>query len=236
MHKSNSEGFNAIQIITHFDNVPEPEKPAILKPKALGTWLNNIFRLYIDHTACMLTVLSHDTFCPLFLQYYITQYGEHTFFWTFAIKIVSLHLDFIWKPLPSFPFIKRTILTMVRFGLKSWTNSFYLANRFLIQKCKLSQKMTGGWYLTLMMVACSTHCTCYFSLGKRIIGSTANIRRQHGPYPMSSKSTAYQKSPHLTVQTIVYFNTITQDFWRSSLMKNTIKCLRVSVEIRTWCV
>ena len=144
VHKSNSEGFNAIQIITHFDNVPEPEKPAILKPKALGTWLNNIFGLHVDHTARMLTVLSHDTFRPLFLRYCMTQYGEHTFSWTFATKIVSSHLDFVWKPPPSFPFMKRTILTVVRFGSKSWTNSFHLANRFLIQKCKLSQKMTGG--------------------------------------------------------------------------------------------
>ena len=144
VHKSNSEGFNAIQIITHFDNVLESEKPAILKPKALGTWLNNIFGLCVDHTARMLTVLSHDTFCPLFLRYCMTRYGEHTFSWTFATKIVSSHLDFVWKPPPSFPFMKRTILTMVRFSLKSWTNSFHLANRFLIQKCKLSQKMTGG--------------------------------------------------------------------------------------------
>lgn len=90
--------------------------------------------------------------------------------------------------------------------------------------------------MTLMMAAHSTHCACCFSLRKRIIGSMASVRRHHGPYLTIFKLTAYQKSPHLTVWTIVYFNTIIQDFLRSSLMKNTIECLRVSVEIRTWYV
>ena len=35
MQKLNSEEFNAIQIITHFDNVSESEQPVILKPKSL---------------------------------------------------------------------------------------------------------------------------------------------------------------------------------------------------------
>ena len=95
IYKSNSEGFNAIQIITYFNNVLESDKPVILKLKALGTWLNNIFRLCIDHTACILTVLNHDTFYLLFLQYCMTQYNKYIFFWTFAIKIVLLYLNFI---------------------------------------------------------------------------------------------------------------------------------------------
>lgn len=98
MHKANSEGFNAIQIITHFDNVPASDQPAILKPKGLGNWLNNIFGLRVEHTARMLTVLSNDSFRPLFLRYCMTRYGEHFFSWTFATKIISSRLDFVCSP------------------------------------------------------------------------------------------------------------------------------------------
>ena len=80
MQKLNSEEFNAIQIITHFNNVSESEQPAILKPKSLGNWLNNIFELCVEHTAHMLTVLSNDFFCPLFLHYCMTHYEEQYFF------------------------------------------------------------------------------------------------------------------------------------------------------------
>ena len=100
VHKSNSEGFNAIQIITHFDNVPETQKPMILKPKGLGNWLNNIFGLHIEHTARMLTVLANNTFRPLCLRYCMTRYGEHFFSWTFATKIVASRLDFVCPPHP----------------------------------------------------------------------------------------------------------------------------------------
>ena len=98
IYKLNLEGFNAIQIITYFDNIPDSEKAAILKPKDLGNWLNNIFRFYIKHTACMLTVLANNTFHPLFLQYYITQYGKHFFSQIFITKIVASCLNFICPP------------------------------------------------------------------------------------------------------------------------------------------
>ena len=61
----------------------------------MSEWLNNVFGVGIDHCACLLTILNHDEFCHLFLEYCLTHYGEQKFSWTLSSKIIAFKLDFV---------------------------------------------------------------------------------------------------------------------------------------------
>ena len=95
LQQANSEGYNAQVIIQCFESLPAEEREAVTKPKQMSEWLNNIFGVGIDHCACLLTILNHNKFCHLFLEYCLTHYGEQKFSWTLSSKIITSKLDFI---------------------------------------------------------------------------------------------------------------------------------------------
>ena len=95
LQQANSEGYNAQVIIQCFKSLPTEEHKAVTKPKQMSEWLNNVFGVGIDHCACLLTILNHDKFYHLFLEYCLTCYGEQKFSWTLSSKIITSKLDFV---------------------------------------------------------------------------------------------------------------------------------------------
>ena len=76
LQQVNSEGYNAQVIIQHFKSLPAEECEAVTKPKQMSEWLNNVFGVGIDHCVHLLTILNHNEFHHLFLEYCLTYYRE----------------------------------------------------------------------------------------------------------------------------------------------------------------
>ena len=95
MHHSNSNGYNAVQIISQLESVPEDEQGAIVKGSNFSDWVQTLFGLNLTHTAHMGSVISHEGFQLYVFRYGMTQYGERRFTWTLGGKMVSLKLDFV---------------------------------------------------------------------------------------------------------------------------------------------
>ncbi|OJJ79773.1 uncharacterized protein ASPGLDRAFT_158453 [Aspergillus glaucus CBS 516.65] len=93
LYQANSEGFNAQIIISRFECIPVGQRHEILTQTKLSDWLQNVFGVNIQHTACILSILQHDTFRSLFLQFCLTRYGECNFAWSLATKIIQSKLD-----------------------------------------------------------------------------------------------------------------------------------------------
>ena len=93
IHKANLEGYNASQIISWFEAVPERECEEILQLKQILDWLNNVFGMDIGHTARLLSILHHNQFHHAFLLYTLTQYREQSFSWSLSTKMIASKLD-----------------------------------------------------------------------------------------------------------------------------------------------
>lgn len=98
LYQANSEGFNAQIIISRFECIPVGQRHEILTQTKLSDWLQNVFGVNIQHTARILSILQHNTFRSLFLQFCLTRYGERNFAWSLATKIIQSKLDCIWIP------------------------------------------------------------------------------------------------------------------------------------------
>lgn len=126
MHHSNSDGYNAVQIIGRLESVPEDERGEIVRGSTFSDWVQTLFGLNLTHTARMGSVISHEGFQPYVFRYGMTRYGERRFTWTLGGKMVSSKLDFVRQ----FPHqMLKMVLTMVRSGFESLINSLISPQR-----------------------------------------------------------------------------------------------------------
>lgn len=95
MHHSNSDGYNAVQIIGRLESVPEEARGEIVRGSTFSDWVQTLFGLMLAHTARMGSVISHEGFQPYVFQYGMTRYGERRFTWTLGGKMVSSKMDFV---------------------------------------------------------------------------------------------------------------------------------------------
>lgn len=95
IHRVNSEGYNAYQIIYQFLLLPTDTQTKLHKSSEFNSWLFNVFGLKLNFPARILALVRNETWRDYTFRFCQTRYGEKMFAWSVIASIMSAKLDFV---------------------------------------------------------------------------------------------------------------------------------------------
>lgn len=120
VRKTNSEGYNALNIITYIEQLDDKERAERLKASNFRQWLYNVFGVDLTYTTRMITILKDKSLAKMIRLYCGTRYGENCFNWSLMARIQAGKQTEVSKPLY---LIILESLTMGRCGSWSFESS-----------------------------------------------------------------------------------------------------------------
>ncbi|KAL4864655.1 hypothetical protein BDV12DRAFT_200894 [Aspergillus spectabilis] len=97
VRKTNSEGYNALNIITYLDQLDNHARAKRLKAGNFKQWLYNVFGVNLTYTTRMITILKDRSLSKLIRLYCGTRYGENSFNWSLMARIQAEKQTEMWK-------------------------------------------------------------------------------------------------------------------------------------------
>ncbi|GES61718.1 ubiquitin-conjugating enzyme E2 27 [Aspergillus terreus] len=87
VRQTNSEGYNALNIITYLDQLDDTARAERLKANNFKRWLNTVFGVNLTYATRMITILKDKSLSNLIRLYCGTRYGENSFNWSLMARI-----------------------------------------------------------------------------------------------------------------------------------------------------
>lgn len=87
VRKTNSEGYNALNIITYLDQLDDNKRAERLKANNFKHWLYTVFGVNLTYATRMITILKDKSLSKLIRLYCGTRYGENSFNWSLMARI-----------------------------------------------------------------------------------------------------------------------------------------------------